>query len=48
MSFLNTVAEDYRKNDYINGTQSTREVLANPHKMFVEKLDKMRSLGRTK
>jgi hypothetical protein len=38
-------SDDYTKKDYISGTQSTREVLANRHKMFVEKLDKMRSLG---
>lgn len=31
--------ENYTKNDYTGGTQSTREVLANPHKMFVEKLE---------
>jgi len=37
--------DDYNKNDYISGTQGTREVLANRHKMFVEKSDKMRSLG---
>jgi hypothetical protein len=34
-----------QKNDSIGGTQSTGEVLANSHKMFVEKSDKIRSLG---
>lgn len=37
--------EDYNKSDYISGTLSTGEVIANPYKMFAEKSDKMRSLG---
>ena len=36
---------DYTKNDNVSGTQSIGEVLANRHKMFIEKFDKMRSLG---